>query len=409
MRRQVIRTAVAILGFGCALFGDSALGGKVLTVGLLPTTVSPSLGPALGDGSFSIQPTFERVLWHPDGDLLLTSMGVVAMPRGRKALDAVHKLARENSNSEGLFLGMDWLRRGTDVVISPRRWQFEADKAQGIYILKASGQLPKPLLQTKVGDIMGDPVVSPNGSQILFRASVELDDRHDPRTWSLSALWVTTPGGTNTRKLMEGRHLRHPVWNPAGTQFLLERDPVKKGGGLFLIDAATGTERRIIAAEAAEVWVKGVRYAMLPEVTDQCWSPSGRHIVVCAWRPPEPRIYLAIINVKTLQTRIEPLSVADKTELFNPSWSPDGRRIALYYSRSILVWDELTKKANDLNCIPSGFSARSHSPCWSPDGKWIACIIGGALKPSGIEVLVAPSSGKGKIIRIPIVAPPAKS
>src|SRR5207244_7729324 len=58
---------------------------------------------------------------------------------------------------------------------------------------------------------------------------------------------------------------------------------------------------------------------------------------------------------------------------FNPSWSPDGRRIAfesfLDGNWEIYVMDGDGKNVRNLTNAPN---AADQSPSWSPDGQWIA-------------------------------------
>ncbi len=369
---------------------------------------APGIGPhntadALGDsyGDIQIDSATNRVVWHSKSGLILTRWGVVSMPGHRRALDSVNLLARKHSDELGLFYGQDWLKRGTDLVVSPRLWQFDRGKKQGLYVLRAKDSTAMPLMGIKVADMIGNPVVSPTGNHILFQSVVDPSNRSDVGKGVLSALWVTTPAGHGTRKLLETRYLRNPVWNPRGTHFLLEYDPPGSRGGLFLIDADTGIVRKILAAEIPQIRVKGVRYQLLPTVTDQCWSPSGRHIVIRVSRPPERTSFLAIIDVSSLKIRIEALLVANNRDLDSPSWSPDGSMIAMRTIGGVVVWDVRTKIVRQLKCFPTRYGWYSDSPSWSPDSKWIACAIA-ADNVTAVEVLVAPSSGKSKVIRMPV-------
>ena len=62
-----------------------------------------------------------------------------------------------------------------------------------------------------------------------------------------------------------------------------------------------------------------------------------------------------------------------KTQEIQPSWSPDGKKVAFITDRdganlqNVYVYDIETKKVQRITYQ----AGMNFFPCWSPDGKWI--------------------------------------
>lgn len=113
---------------------------------------------------------------------------------------------------------------------------------------------------------------------------------------------------------------------------------------------------------------------------DPTWSPDGRRIAF-ALHSDLTRIYAFDVE----QAAIEPFEPFESTaeglpeplsdyhaDVFSPSWSPDGRRIALtmFDSNSVRQVFTLDVRSGDLLQISHG-SYDAFGPSWSPDGRWI--------------------------------------
>jgi TolB protein len=140
-----------------------------------------------------------------------------------------------------------------------------------------------------------------------------------------------------------------PTWSPDGTQ-LAYTVP----GGLFVVDVATGQSRRIAYCGQE---ITGCTLA---------WSPDGSQIAVARGTSQ-----LELIDPVTEEvTRLEAPSGT-----VQPTWSPDGTRIAFQAIEGYGTGDQLARlyvinrDGSDLTLL---IEMEADDPSWSPDGSTIA-------------------------------------
>jgi dipeptidyl aminopeptidase/acylaminoacyl peptidase len=250
---------------------------------------------------------------------------------------------------------------------------------------------------------VGEARISPDGEWVVY--SVTTPDRE--RDEELSDLWMTNWEGDVSLQLThapESEH--HPRWSSDGRQlaFLSDRGKPDEGDQIWLLDMRGGEARQV--ATVAE------------GVTDFAWSPDGKHIVLVAEvaeKPgaddkPQPvvvnRLYFKeditgylgssryhLFLLDLADGTVTPLTDGDHDEL-QPSWSPDGSRIAFVSKRGPDAdrhenWDvyvmDATPGADAIQVTrnpgadgDADDSWGSGPPAWSPDGKRIAYLHGGA-------------------------------
>ena len=183
-----------------------------------------------------------------------------------------------------------------------------------------------------------------------------------------------------------------PAYSPDGRliAFRSERD----GGGIFILDLASGSVRRLSNF-----------------CHDPAWSPDQRSIV-CATEH---------IDVSTTRLGISPLWILDvetgaKRQLttfdgVQPSWSPNGHRIAYWsYTPSSGIWTIPASGGTPVAVTQD--NARDFNPVWAPDGDhlFFASSRGGATNLwrvavdeqtgsllGSVEPVTTPSSNAGWI------------
>ncbi|HSG00891.1 MAG TPA: protein kinase, partial [Vicinamibacterales bacterium] len=196
------------------------------------------------------------------------------------------------------------------------------------------------------------PTVSPDGQTIVYVVEAGgSSDIYALRTGSRRPTLLTpnSPGPDLT-----------PAFSPDGERiaFASGRD----GGGIFLMSATGESVRRV-----SDVG------------NDPAWSPDGRELVVAnaAFAYPtdraESNVGLTIIDVESGAKR--PLAVS--LDAVQPSWSPDGRRIAFWGLRGRSgqrdIWT-IAADGSDANAGGRSVTddpALDWSPVWSPDGRYL--------------------------------------
>jgi Tol biopolymer transport system component/cytosine/adenosine deaminase-related metal-dependent hydrolase len=202
---------------------------------------------------------------------------------------------------------------------------------------------------------IGSPVLSPDGRSVAFRA--------------LNDIW-TMRIGQAPRPLTGDRWWKSdPAWSPDGRHLSYSTD---RGGKLdiWLRDLTTGTDRQLTAQPNAAV--------------SGSWSADGSHLAFLDQTG-------ALFTVEVATGAVRQLFTAT-FEPGRPSWSADGRTIALaavvpYSARfreglsKILLVDVATGAGRYVDPLPhrSLQTRGDDGPVWSPDGRCMAFVLASVL------------------------------
>ncbi|WIM98677.1 amidohydrolase family protein [Actinoplanes oblitus] len=209
---------------------------------------------------------------------------------------------------------------------------------------------PRPVLG------IGSPVLSPDGRSVAFRA--------------LNDIWTMRIGQPPRPLTRDSWWKSDPAWSPDGRLLSYSTD---RGGKLdiWLRDLATGADRQLTALPNAAA-VSG------------SWSADGARLAFLDQTG-------ALYTVEVATGTIRKLFTAT-FEPGRPSWSADGRTIALaaivpYSARyreglsKILLVDTATGAGRYVDPLPrrSLQTRGDDGPVWSPDGTRLAFVVASVL------------------------------
>ncbi len=229
--------------------------------------------------------------------------------------------------------------------------------------------VPRPAYRTKRYDLDGGgvrpvrgvhlPALAPDGRRIAFAA--------------LNSLWLYTIGDARPRRLLRceaTRYVLGPVWSRDGRALLYADDR----DGLHTI------RRHDLASGAETVLASGGRVhpALSPDGTRLACLDMAGNLVVRELAGGAERVLAAPMGGGGLPGR--------------PSWSPDGRHLALcdrnrlnqrfregYNLIRVIDTADGTSRLHAPAPHTSVADRYDSGPVWSPDGRWMALVLESAL------------------------------
>lgn len=247
-----------------------------------------------------------------------------------------------------------------------------------IYTIPATGG-PATQVTSDLNRSSYCPTWSPDGGRIAFGSTTGQT--------SEIRIMAAHPGATPTTLAMDHGAIA-PAWSPDGTRIAYVQ-----------VDDANPTVREIctipVGGGDPAPLLGGPGFNLEP-----AWSPDNAHIAFSSNRSGRREIWvIQVSGGDPVQLTDSPSSAAAG----NPCWSPDGSRIAFASNRAVESRDEspasLTGKSTDnweIWVIESGGgppiqltaeTANCTNPSWSPDGHRIAFTRRSASGPSDIWIL----------------------
>ena len=144
-----------------------------------------------------------------------------------------------------------------------------------------------------------------------------------------------------------------PRWSPDGTQIAYVDSQLGRPWKAFLISAQGGSPQEVLPENHTQV--------------DPSWSPDGKKLALGRTQETgqtEP-LLIQIVDLATRQASTIPGS----ENLYSPRWSPDGQYLAALSqdSTKLLLFNFKTQKWSDWITEPGGFGF----PNWSSDGHYL--------------------------------------
>ena len=265
-----------------------------------------------------------------------------------------------------------------------------------IYVMNADGSDLRLLTDGAPGVTNQYPAFSPDGSRLAF---IRYESKG--KGYSLSVVGIDGSGLQSV--LSSPGALGEPTWSPDGSRiaFIRGQDMTVEGAAYL---ATCGSEIYVVDVFTR----KDTNLTRGAGGTDPSWSPDGTRIAFSSYRDGNYEIY----TMDSYGNDIQRLTYTDWAEA-EPAWSPDGKQIA--YAAHLLqavvacgfiptgrpgnVGDEMSSiyvmEADGANQTKLEITGGGIEPAWSPDGTCLALIIYNA--GDGSEVYATEANGKSLV------------
>jgi len=269
------------------------------------TFVDPFSSSVAGAGTWSANERLgQRFDPMTETSPTLSLYGGVAHPGlpgspGGAPYDGSENITQISFAPEGADFDPDIARDGALVVYASTQHRQTAD----IYTKSTDGRTVTQLTTDPGNDVM--PSFSPDGSRIAFTSD---------RDGSWDVYIMSANGGQAVQITSESTHELHPTWSPDG-KFLA-----------FCRLGATSGRWEIWVTESNNPAVrKFLGYGLFPE-----WAPTGNKIAFQRTRERGGRFFSvwSMDFVNGEGTNLTEIASSPVAAIVNPTWSPDGRRLA---------------------------------------------------------------------------------
>ena len=270
----------------------------------------------------------------------------------------------------------------------------QANSATNIWLTDSTGAILKPLTALTNGS-SASPAWSPSGDKIAFESFRALDGSNV--AIPAANIWVMNADGSNAMPLTklnaETVSSIHAAWSPDGTK--------------IAYDSTRALDGRNAAITNVNIWIMnadgtgGVPLTLLRATAassvSPVWSPDGKKLLYTSSRALSG--FDAAIPVRNIWVMnsdgsgSQPLTTLTAASSSNPTWSPDGTKIAFMSARAldgsnavgaanIWVMNADGSSATPLTRITTIYDLTTVSPIWSPDGRKIAYVSSRSLDGS---------------------------
>ncbi len=223
-------------------------------------------------------------------------------PDGRNRVseyDGVENLTQVSFGVAGADFDPDISGDGKYLVFSSTQHRETSD----IYVKRVGGRSLTQLTSDPAEDVM--PTFSPDSGRVAYASN-------RAGTWDIYVM--NSSGGQSVQLTSEESHELHPTWSPDGSMLAYSRlGPVSRQWELWAIEVENPAVKHFIG------------YGLFPE-----WNPVTDKILFQRARERDDR-YFSVWTIDYIEGQGEnPTEIVASSDaaIVNPTWAPDGRRIA---------------------------------------------------------------------------------
>jgi len=232
--------------------------------------------------------------------------------------------------------------------------------AGDIVTMPAAGGSTKTILR----DTAGVPVLSPDGSRVLFERTAAGETNG----------WVANIDGSEAHALpTPDAKIGWEEWAPDSHRVLTAPEA---GGDVTILDVDTGSTTGV--------------HAPIP-IREASWLPDGRLLVVSTSDPAGP-VYATIAENGSGYALVHATNATEDYSL-----SGDGTRFAYNGADGVIHVVELSGGREIRLTKPDPTHFAFQTPVFSPDGRWVKSD---RIDVVGYKVVLVPANGKGKVVEL---------